>query len=511
MLVTHEIVSNPATMTITVGPKVFDKPVLVRIPESWTAIKRDIVEPDMDLWKPQDLNRFYCRHLGPKFNRRFQAANYYLWIAGRMTERTANMLRCDGRHWRNYSDDLVWRANQALPYVNEAERDNLYNLIPLIVSFCQTPQAIKRRVGQGAWRRLAANSVSRNLKIMHAVERFRPCTRYTGDGDTVAAHICRLLDVPSGVLRGIYTGDDDEFIAARITHKKRVDDFIHTKNLVQDTRRMTGRRFNPNWGLTRMIAEHNAAAREENRKGYSDKRFADDWTMEADGYTAALLTSPLDIAVEGQTQHHCVASYAGLARRGDYAVFRIVGKDRATLGVKIDGSQARLDQVYGACNQPVPDACLAFSYLVAGEYAASMRRAAQMPRAVEEWIGKTDDHRAPGKVRQRVFDRDGGICHLCRQAIQIGQKYDLDHVEALINGGENRESNLKPAHRKCHVEKTASDVAEKAKIAAIRGKHIGAVRPSSKLATRDKPKQPKESQKLDFTKRRNPFTHEAIS
>lgn len=107
-------------------------------------------------------------------------------------------------------------------------------------------------------------------------------------------------------------------------------------------------------------------------------------------------------------------------------------------------------------------------------------------RTLPEWIGKTDDQRAPGKVRQRVFDREGGICHLCQQAIQVGQKYDLDHVEALINGGENRESNLKPAHRKCHIDKTAADVAEKSKIAAIRGKHIGAVRPSSKLATRDK-------------------------
>ena len=85
MIVTHEIIADAKAMTITVGPKVFDRPVLVRIPESWTNIKRDIVDAG-DLWKPQDLNRFYCRHLGPKFNRRFQAANYYLWIAGRMTE-----------------------------------------------------------------------------------------------------------------------------------------------------------------------------------------------------------------------------------------------------------------------------------------------------------------------------------------------------------------------------------------------------------------------------------------
>jgi 5-methylcytosine-specific restriction endonuclease McrA len=94
-------------------------------------------------------------------------------------------------------------------------------------------------------------------------------------------------------------------------------------------------------------------------------------------------------------------------------------------------------------------------------------------RTVDEWVGKTDDHRAPDKVRRRIFDRDNR-CHLCEQEIQTGQKWDLDHVIALINGGENRENNLRPAHTKCHKDKTAQDVAEKAKVAAVRQKHIGA-------------------------------------
>ncbi|QIB36837.1 HNH endonuclease [Rhizobium oryzihabitans] len=104
-----------------------------------------------------------------------------------------------------------------------------------------------------------------------------------------------------------------------------------------------------------------------------------------------------------------------------------------------------------------------------------------MARTVEEWIGKSDDHRAPGSVRDRIMSRDKRICHLCQSEIQVGQKWDLDHVTALINGGENRESNLKPAHRKCHVEKTALDVAEKAKVAAVRKKHLGITRPKQTI------------------------------
>ena len=42
---------------------------------------------------------------------------------------------------------------------------------------------------------------------------------------------------------------------------------------------------------------------------------------------------------------------------------------------------------------------------------------------------------------------------------------NVDHVRALINGGENRESNLAPILREKHREKTARDIDEKAKVA----------------------------------------------
>lgn len=111
-----------------------------------------------------------------------------------------------------------------------------------------------------------------------------------------------------------------------------------------------------------------------------------------------------------------------------------------------------------------------------------------MSRSVTEWIGKTDDHRAPGKVRDRIMAREANRCHLCRCEIQTGQKWDLDHVVALINGGENREANLKPSHRKCHKEKTVLDVAEKAKVAAIRKKHLGITRPKQTIKSPGFPK-----------------------
>lgn len=115
-----------------------------------------------------------------------------------------------------------------------------------------------------------------------------------------------------------------------------------------------------------------------------------------------------------------------------------------------------------------------------------------MSRSVPYWIGKTDDSKAPPRVRQRIFDAAGGVCHICKLPIKTGETWQADHVKALINGGSNTEGNLAPAHGHCHVGKTALDLNEKAKVSAIRGKHIGAIRPkqtikSAPFARPDKP------------------------
>lgn len=96
-----------------------------------------------------------------------------------------------------------------------------------------------------------------------------------------------------------------------------------------------------------------------------------------------------------------------------------------------------------------------------------------MPRKVKEWIGKTQDSRPPPKVRQRVYDRWKGKCHICKMEIKIGETWECDHKKALINDGANRESNLRPTHKICHALKTKSDVAEKSKVSRKRKKHLG--------------------------------------
>ena len=104
-----------------------------------------------------------------------------------------------------------------------------------------------------------------------------------------------------------------------------------------------------------------------------------------------------------------------------------------------------------------------------------------MSRAVDEWIGKTPNTPIPPRVKVRIWERENGICYLSGRKILAGEPYQFEHVQALINGGENRESNIRLALKDKHKEKTKADVAEKAKVAAVAKKHIGATAPKAEI------------------------------
>ena len=105
-------------------------------------------------------------------------------------------------------------------------------------------------------------------------------------------------------------------------------------------------------------------------------------------------------------------------------------------------------------------------------------------RSVEEWIGKTDDSAIPPRVRLRVFEKYSGVCYLSGVKIRPGDKWEIEHVQALCNGGEHRESNMAPALVAAHKGKTAADRREKAKNDRVRKRHLGIKKPRSILGWR---------------------------
>ena len=120
-----------------------------------------------------------------------------------------------------------------------------------------------------------------------------------------------------------------------------------------------------------------------------------------------------------------------------------------------------------------------------------------MSRPVKEWTGATDATRVPKRVRMRILERESHACHECQSALKPTDKVEFDHRPALINGGENRESMIFPVHAKCHKERTKKDVAEKAKVAAVKAKHHGIRDTKPKIVSRGFPKAQPKSSKID--------------
>lgn len=108
-----------------------------------------------------------------------------------------------------------------------------------------------------------------------------------------------------------------------------------------------------------------------------------------------------------------------------------------------------------------------------------------MSRSVKEWIGKNDDAAIPRRVKLRIISRYAERCPQCARQLRAGH-IAFDHIKALINGGEHRESNLQPlCDVPCHQEKTCADVAIKSKTYRVRSKHLGLRKRSSFQTNRD--------------------------
>ena len=112
-------------------------------------------------------------------------------------------------------------------------------------------------------------------------------------------------------------------------------------------------------------------------------------------------------------------------------------------------------------------------------------------RAVPEWIGRTPEAMPGIHVLLRLHVKQGGKCACpdeCGQVMDFDRdEIDCDHIVALKDHGENRETNLQLLRRKCHRTKTAAENIARADANRHKAKALTSRKKSSFKTNRDGP------------------------
>ena len=74
--------------------------------------------------------------------------------------------------------------------------------------------------------------------------------------------------------------------------------------------------------------------------------------------------------------------------------------------------------------------------------------------------------------RAAVFEREHRTCYICTRVLPIGERYQIEHPRALVNGGPDDISELKVVCLWCHPEKTKNDHKIAAKARRVATKHV---------------------------------------
>lgn len=297
---------------------------------------------------PKVLNKKLHEYFGSKIGLRLNAALYNTFIKANFPKEVYFAMNRHGKYWNTFDPDTVKHAVKNKHLIDQAVKDRTINLIPLMLVFEEDTQQLRKRFGKGVWKQLSHTSKTRMRYLAPLIKSSSKFLEVrTGILEIIARHKDLCLTERESVIQST-------IVAAKVS--PRIADFHTTEHVIRDTLRMAqrqGSEVNYNWSYRRWQEEHESLARDTQSRSFSDKKFTEDCIFTEGGYTFTLLTSKLDVATEGKTMHHCVASYAGLAGQGKYAVFKVDGKERATLGLRVSPTGCTLNQCYGPSNSEI--------------------------------------------------------------------------------------------------------------------------------------------------------------
>ena len=102
------------------------------------------------------------------------------------------------------------------------------------------------------------------------------------------------------------------------------------------------------------------------------------------------------------------------------------------------------------------------------EAASRLRNAVGQKALYKKWASANQDKRRAHEMARRarkhaafvekvnpvvVFDRDRGMCGICREPVDRNEKWHIDHVVPLSKGGQHSYANVQLSHATCNCKK----------------------------------------------------------
>jgi hypothetical protein len=259
--------------------------------------------------------------------------------------------------------NAVERVNAQAPYMRDYIADDNNHLVGfgLVIGDAKVSKGL---VGKHTWKRLCANSKTRNDLIVRTLT-----TTINYNNPQAVGKFARTLSLtPSTLLKNmkeellqkVHTVSQlhtiESLLPRIVTYfdaplcKIDNDAVNNLVDTIGDTARMRNN-FNPNWSIKRIKREHEQAVKDQLLKTFPKTQIELANILPAEyrqgDFVATLLKSPHEIAGHGKQQHHCVANYAGRSARNEYAVYSLLNEKTlniSTVGIQhpdssYDGSQ----------------------------------------------------------------------------------------------------------------------------------------------------------------------------
>lgn len=283
-----------------------------------------------------------------------------------------------------FDDSRMFNQKKLIPYrlenyhncleiIEQLKDDELTHLLPFVLAFSEDPQALKQRFGKGLWKKLSANTKTRNLSLLNAAEmvaifkhkrhlidkeNFRANInihqqKHTVDGfdffqKEIEVAIRQLYTLKTGLLNNHtfikklqFRANFDMFHwankVAKVTNTSSVEEMFR---LFEHT--MTYTQVNPNWSLKRMKKEHDDGVQRANAtrvKELSKKQdiplFPHDFTKQLGKVSIKLLNCEYDYALEAMEMNHCL-----------YDVYWNMAQDKCIVSFSLESPTQRTTIAY---------------------------------------------------------------------------------------------------------------------------------------------------------------------